>query len=335
MNGRPVECLSIAFQSDKSPSDYAELGALVEDYGFGTVSVYGDLLFQPPLPALLHIAGATRRIRLGPACLNPYTLHPVEIAGQIAALDAASAGRAYLGLARGAWLDSLGITDPRPLTTLREAIAVVQHLLRGERAPFTGQVFRLGAHHALQYPVLRADVPLLIGAWGAKLATLAGATATEVKVGGSANPTVVGIIRAAVSRGEAAAGRPTSSVGIALGAVTVVDEDGARARELARQEVARYLPVVAALDRTVAVEPLLLARVDEQVRAGDFRAAGALIGAELLDRFAFAGTPEQIVRQTEAILAAGAARVEFGTPHGLNNREGLRLLGTRVLPAFR
>jgi 5,10-methylenetetrahydromethanopterin reductase len=139
-----------------------------------------------------------------------------------------------------------------------------------------------------------------IGAWGAKLATLAGAIATEVKVGGSANPTVVGIIRAAVSRGEAAAGRPTSSVGIALGAVTVVDEDGARARELARQEVARYLPVVAALDR-----------------------------------FAFAGTPEQIVRQTEAILAAGAARVEFGTPHGLNNREGLRLLGTRVLPAFR
>ena len=334
MTSRLIEHLSIAFQSDKSPQDYAELGALVEDSGFGTVSVYGDLLFQPPLPALLHIAGATRRIRLGPACLNPYTLHPVEIAGQLAALDAASSGRAYLGLARGAWLDSLGLTDQRPLTTLREAIAVIYHLLRNERAPFTGQVFRLAAHHALQYPVLRDDVPLLIGTWGPRLAALAGATAGEVKVGGSANPALIGVMRTAIASGEAAAGRPANIVGIVLGAVTVVDEEGARARELARQEVARYLPVVAALDRTVAVEPALLARVDEYVRAGDLHAAGALISDELLDRFAFAGTPEQIIRQTEAILAAGAARVEFGTPHGLSSREGLRLLGTRVLPAF-
>jgi 5,10-methylenetetrahydromethanopterin reductase len=67
----------------------------------------------------------------------------------------------------------------------------------------------------------------------------------------------------------------------------------------------------------------------------ELHAAGALIGDDLLDRFAFAGTPEEIIRQTEAILAAGAARVEFGTPHGLSSREGLRLLGTRVLPAFR
>ncbi|MGN6811902.1 MAG: LLM class flavin-dependent oxidoreductase [Thermomicrobiales bacterium] len=334
MTARSVERLSVAFQSDKSPQDYAELGALVEDYGFGTVSVYSDLLFQPPLPALLHIAGATRRIRLGPACLNPYTLHPVEIAGQIAALDAAADGRAYLGLARGAWLDSLGIADPRPLTTLREAIAVVYHLLRGDRAPFTGQVFQLAAHHALQYPVRRADVPLLIGAWGARLAGLAGATAAEVKVGGSANPALIGVMRAAIARGEAVAGRPADSVGIVLGAVTVVDEDGARARELARQEVARYLPVVAALDRTVTIETALLERLDECVRAGDLHAAGALIGDDLLDRFAFAGTPEQIIQQTEAILAAGAARVEFGTPNGLSSREGLRLLGARVLPAF-
>src|SRR6476469_6973004 len=124
----PNERISIAFQSDKRPSDYAELGALVECYGFGTVSVYADLMFQPPLMALLAIAGATKRIRLGPACFNPYTLHPVEIAGQIATLDAASGGRAYLGLARGAWLESLGIADPAPLTTMRETVAIVRQL---------------------------------------------------------------------------------------------------------------------------------------------------------------------------------------------------------------
>src|SRR5919202_843420 len=181
--GAAVAAISIAFQSDKALGEYAELGALVERYGFGTVSVYADLMFQPPLAALLAIAGATRQIRLGPACLNPYTLHPVEIAGQIAALDAASGGRAYLGLARGAWLDSLGIVQRRPVETIREVIAVVRHLLRGERAPFEGRVYRLGEHHRLQYPVARPDVPVLIGAWGPRLAALAGEVAGGAKGG--------------------------------------------------------------------------------------------------------------------------------------------------------
>ena len=331
----PVARLSVAFQSDKSWGEYAELGALAEGYGFGTVSVYADLLFQPPLPALLAIASATRRIRLGPACLNPYTLHPVEIAGQIAALDATSGGRAYLGLARGAWLDSLGIPPRRPVTTLREAVAVVRHLLRGERAPLRGEVFRLGEEHALQYPVARADVPVLIGAWGPRLVALAGEVAAELKVGGAANPAIVPVMRRRLDRGAARAGRPAGATGIVLGAVTVVDQDGARARARARREVARYLPVVAGLDPTVQVEPELLLRVDAAVRHGDLAGAGALVPDDLLDRFAFAGTPGQVARQTEEILAAGAARVEFGTPHGLTAREGLRLLGEDVLPRLR
>ena len=48
-------------------------------------------------------------MRVGPSALNPFTTHPVEIAGQVAALDAESGGRAFLGLAAGAWLDRLGL----------------------------------------------------------------------------------------------------------------------------------------------------------------------------------------------------------------------------------
>src|SRR5436309_1728548 len=80
----------------RSPADCACLGRLAEDLGFDVVSVFGDLGDQPPLPALLAIAQSTHRVRVGPACLNPYTTHPVEIAGQIAALDFVSTGRAYL-----------------------------------------------------------------------------------------------------------------------------------------------------------------------------------------------------------------------------------------------
>src|SRR6185437_3116788 len=127
--GRMDAEFGVAFQTDKPPGAYGPLAAEAESHGFDVVSVFADLLYQPPLPALLEMARATSRVRLGAACFNPYTLHPYEIAGQVAALAAASAGRAYLGLARGAWLGAIGITQSRPLRRLREAAAVARTLL--------------------------------------------------------------------------------------------------------------------------------------------------------------------------------------------------------------
>ena len=69
-------------------------------------------------------------MRLGPAALNPFTLRPYEIAGQTAMLHAVSRGRAYLGLAKGAWLDRLGLVEQRPLAGLREAVGSCGHCTR-------------------------------------------------------------------------------------------------------------------------------------------------------------------------------------------------------------
>ena len=327
--------VSVAFQGDKTAAAYAALAELAEGLGFDGVSVYADLGFQPAFFPLLVMAQRTRRMRLGPAALNPSLLHPVEIAGQVAALDAVSGGRAYLGLARGAWLGSLGIAEERPVARLREAIGVVTRLLAGDRSGFAGEFYRLEAGQGLLYPVLRPRVPLLVGTWGARTAALAGEVADEVKVGGSANPAMVGVMRRRIAPGEERAGRASGSVGVVLGAVTVVDRDGAAARAVARREVARYLPVVAPLDPTVDVPGDLLQRMAALVDAGAGDAAAALVPDDLLDRFAFSGTPEQVSAQAAAIFAAGGNRVEFGTPHGLTAVDGLRLLGERVLPALR
>ncbi len=327
--------VSVAFQGDKTAKEYASLARLAEDLGFDAISVYADLGFQPAIVPLLAMAQATTRVRLGPAALNPSLLHPVEIAGQIAALDAASSGRAYLGLARGAWLDALGVADDRPLTRLREAIEVIRRLLAGNREGYEGRVFRLAPGFGFNYLLFRSEIPLLIGTWGPKLAALAGEVAAEVKVGGSANPALVPVLRDHLAHGEAAAGRPPNSVGIVLGAVTVVDENGAAARARARQEVALYLPVVAPLDPTVEVPEDLLRQMAALVTTGAETDAAALVPDDLLDRFAFSGTPAQVARQAQALFDAGASRVEFGTPHGRSDADGVRLLGERVLPALR
>jgi 5,10-methylenetetrahydromethanopterin reductase len=318
--------LGLGLQTDKPPGEYAPLARAAEDAGFAVVTAFNDLWFQPALPALLEIARATERVRVGPSCLNPFTVHPVEIAGQTATLDAASGGRAFLGLARGSWLETLGVDQSEPVTAIREAWEVVRRLLEGGDSGFEGRRFSLSQGDRLRYPVARGSVPLLVGTWSPRLAAFAGEAAQELKVGGSANPDVVPVMRERIGNRE---------VRIVLGAVTVVDDDAARARSIARREVAIYLAVVAELDPTVSLEPKLVARVRALVAAGDDEGAGALISDDVLDRFAFAGSPEQVAAHAEAVFAAGAGRIDFGTPHGVPESRGVELLCTKVLPRLR
>lgn len=327
--------VSIALQGNKTFDEYSELASLVESLGFNMLSVYADLGFQPAIGPLIAAARATQRIELGPAALNPYLLHPVEIAGQIAFLDQASGGRAYLGLVRGAWLDALGIEDSKPIRRLRETVEVVKALLAGDEAGYDGELYKLPKGQLFNYPVERSSVPLMIGSWGPKLLQYAGEVADEVKIGGSANPDLIPMIRQNLAIGEAKSGRPIGSTGIAFGCVTVVDQDGPAARDWVRREVARYLPVVAPLDQTIDASNLDLKEMAALVDQDELESAARLVSDDLLDRFAFAGTPDQIARQAQTLFEAGATRVEFGTPHGFSDSTGIRLLGEKVLPSLR
>ena len=183
--------VSLAFQTDKPLAAYGPLAAAVEAHGFDGVSVYHDLLYQPAWLPLLEIARHTRRVRIGPAAVNPFTCHPLEMAGNVALLDEASEGRAYLGVARGAWLDFLGLEPEHPVAALREAFECVRHLLARSKAPYAGRVFRLRGGDSLRWAVPRPDIPFLLGAWGARTIRTCVGLVSEIKVGGTANPDVV------------------------------------------------------------------------------------------------------------------------------------------------
>jgi 5,10-methylenetetrahydromethanopterin reductase len=318
--------LGLALQTNKPVGAYAPLALAAEEAGFDVVTVFNDLWFQPALPALLEIAEATHRVRVGPSCLNPFTAHPVELAGQTAALDRTSRGRAFLGLAAGAWLESLAVDSSRPAVSVAEAWEVIRRLLAGDDSGFAGTRFSLPPGARLRYEVERREVPLLVGTWSPRLAAFAGSAASELKAGGTANPALVPVLRERI-------GSPRT--GIVLGAVTVVDDDGDRARAAARREVAMYVDVVGVLDSTAPLEPELLDRIRVLVATGRHDDAGALLSDDVLARFAFAGTPAEVAARGEAVLDAGALRVDFGTPHGIDERRGIDLLCREVLPRLR
>lgn len=328
--------ISVALQTDKPLAAYGELAELVEGYGFDGLSVFNDMLYQPAWLPLMEIARHTKRLRLGVAAVNPFTCHPINIAGQIALLDEAAPGRVYLGMARGAWLDFVGLRPEKPVAALAEALAAVRHLLRGSTEPLAGRFFPLAGGDSLRWAAaVRPDIPFLLGTWGKRTLQACLPHVQEVKLGGTANPDVVGWLRGEIDAAAAARGLDPAGVSIVVGAVTVVAEDGGAARALARREVALYLPVVAELDPTLAIDPERLAGIKGAAAEYDYERAAGFISDELLSRFAFAGTPAEVAGQALALLAAGAGRVEFGTPHGLTAAEGLRLLGERVLPQIR
>lgn len=249
------------------------------------------------------MARVTERIRLGPAALNPFTLHPYEIAGQVAMLDAVSGGRAYLGLAKGAWLDRLGLDEQRPLTALQEAVTVIRALLSGDMSGVDGERFTLAPGTELAYPRVRDEVPLLIGTWGPETARWAGTVADELKIGGTANPELLPLVRGWIANDD---------VRLVVGCVTVVDEDGSWARAHAALMVQPYLEVVARHDPTLEPEE-----------------------PPALERFCIAGTPEEVAQRVIELWHAGADRVELGTPQGRTPLSGVELICDRVLPLLR
>ncbi len=327
--------IGIGLQGNQTSDTYRSIAKLAESLGIEYISMFGDLMYQPPIPALVEMAHATETAILGPACLNPFSIAPHEIAGQIAYLDAASQGRCYLGLARGTWLQGVGVAQERTVLTLRESIEVIQRLLTGDRSGWEGKIFRLAEGIGFEFPFKPRRVPILIGTWGQQTAQLAGEVADEVKIGGTANPLMIPVMRSYIAEGAQRVGRSDAEVGVVVGAVAVVAEDHEAARRRARSEVAMYLAVVANLDPTISLDPELIETVRKHVEIGDNERAGSCIPDDVLDLFAFAGTPEHVAGQIQALIDAGASRVELGTPQGLNLHAGVELIGEQVLPLLR
>ena len=318
--------ISLAIQTNKSLEDYKQIGKVAESFKFDCLTVYNDLLYQPPWIPLSLIAQATKSIKIGVASVNPYTSHPINIASNIALINEISKGRAYLGISRGAWLNYLGIFPKNSIVALYDAMRSINHLLRKLNSQFKSDYFPLQGGDSLRWPIPYPEIPFLLGSWGPKTIIKSKDLISEIKLGASANPDIVPFYKSILNN---------TNIKVTLGCVTVVDEDGDKARELAKREVALYLPVIMRYDKTITIEEEILTKMTLLANKFDYKGITEYIDDELLNKFTFSGTPEDIIHQTLAIFKKKGDRVEYGTPHGTTSEKGIDLLGTQVLPAVR
>ncbi|MCY3909939.1 MAG: LLM class flavin-dependent oxidoreductase, partial [bacterium] len=98
--------MSITLEAEISPgmstADAVRLAQFVEEAGFHRLGI-SDVVFWPDCFMLQALcAQATDRIAVGAMVTNPYTRHPVVLAGALATLDDLAPGRAFCGLGVGA-----------------------------------------------------------------------------------------------------------------------------------------------------------------------------------------------------------------------------------------
>jgi len=119
---------------------------------------------------LAALAARTERIRVGVLVSSNTFRHPALLAQQAVTLDHVSNGRLELGLGAGWFVpehESFGLPFPQPgerVDRFREAVEIVDSLLRHETTTFEGRYYRLAEASLRPAPLQKPRPPLTLGA---------------------------------------------------------------------------------------------------------------------------------------------------------------------------
>ncbi len=321
---------SIRLNNDWPVASYPELASIAEDAGFDQFWVSHDLFYRSSPVILASVAQATTRIEIGTCIVNPYTVHPSELAMTAATLDELSGGRFNLGIGAGAgeFLKWLGMPQETPLKTTREAILAINAVLRGE------PVDRWEPEAYLRFEA-RRRVPIYLAAFSPNMLRLIG----EVADGALPllfPPEHYDTVAPLVREGAEKAGRSMDQIDFAACVWCSISEDQQAAEDVLKDKIAYY---------GHALSPLIWDRLG--VSQDDFRPiehalmterdpvkARSLVDDRML-RIGIAGDPEHVIDRLNVLVERGVKHLSFGPPLGPDPAEAIRTLGEEILPRFR
>lgn len=212
--------LGLAIDGFTPAADIAEQARAAEAGGVDTLWIATHLFLRDPVALGATALAATRHLKVALMAVSPYAMHPVHAAMGAATLDELYPGRVVLCLGVGAPgdLDAAGIERPRPLATLREAIAICRALFAGNAIDQRGDIFTVTQRRLVNAP---CDIPIVLAASGPKMLELAGSDADGVIISGA---TSAPFVESCLDRVNGATnGRAGKNAGIVY---TGIDDDG-------------------------------------------------------------------------------------------------------------
>lgn len=326
---------SLRFNNDLPVRDYVTYAKAAEAAGFDQFWVSDDLFLRSAPVILSAVALATERIEIGTCILNPFTLHPAEMAMVAATLDELSGGRFNLGLSSGAedFVRWLGLEYRNPRTLVLEAVAAINKLTSNQNAAMDGVVLKWTDEAWLRFEAGRR-VPIYLGAMSAKMLEAIGAIAD----GGLPllfPPEHYANVLPYIERGLARAGRSLADIDLAACIWCSVSSDQRAAEAMLAEKIAYYGHAMSPL----ILEQLGLTRDDfEPIRRAyhveqDAGAARDMITRQMM-RIGIAGTTDALNRRLDKLAALGVRHLSFGPPLGPDILAAIDAIGREVIPRF-
>jgi 5,10-methylenetetrahydromethanopterin reductase len=327
---------SLRVNNDLKIPDYVLLARTAEAAGFDQFWVSDDLFLRSAPVLVAAMLQATTRLEIGIGILNPYTIHPSEIAMLAATLDELSDCRFNLGLAAGAarFLRWVGIEPTRPLAATRATIDAVRGLLAGERVRGDGAFLPWTEDAYLRFKAPRVT-PIYLGAMSPGMLRLIGERA-DGALPLLLPPDHYFAVRPLVDEGLARRPAALGELDFAACIWVSLAEDRQAARRALAEKIAYY---------GRALGPLIHARLGvteddfapierAMVTERDVDKAVGLVDERML-RIGVVGDPRDVIAQLEPLVAAGVRHLSFGPPLGPDPLAAVALLGREVLPHFR
>ena len=281
--------------------DLRHLGGLAreaEDAGFESVWVAETA--RSAFVQAAVVASATRRVTVGTDIALAFPRSPTITAMAARDLAELSEGRFVMGLGtqvKRVNEQRFGVAFEHPAPKVAEAIEAIRDVL----ATFEGKpIDHRGRFYQITLPPFPGagpapgGVPIYLAAVNAVMAETAGRVADGVLGHPMTSPRWVReVVRPAVERGAASAGRDPSQVSLTTGVILQVDRDREAARREAALQVAfyattrTYRPVLALHGFDRLMEPLRRAYVRRDfVEMAD-------LAMPMVDALAVAGTPDE------------------------------------------
>ncbi|MGY1578235.1 LLM class flavin-dependent oxidoreductase [Streptomyces sp. MN13] len=199
--------LGVVFRPQLPPERLRALARLADDTGLDELWLWEDCFLEGGISTAAAALAWTERITVGVGLL-PVPLRNVAVtAMEAASLHRMFPGRALVGVGHGVqdWMEQVGARAESPVTLLREYLAALRALLRGERVSTEGRYVKLD-DVALDWPP-HAPVDVLAGVTGPRSLRLSGEAADGTILTAATPPDGVRRARQLIGEGQASAGR--------------------------------------------------------------------------------------------------------------------------------
>src|SRR5713101_3981943 len=299
--------IGIAFSGGPNPAEIVECVRLAEALGYESAWVaegHGGDQFA----VLAACATQTSRIVLGTSITSVFVRTVPTIAMAAATLDHLSAGRFILGVGSSHKVQvegEHGVPYGKPLTRVRESVAVIRELLRDGRVRYQGDTVSIDGFD-LWFTPRRPVIPIYVSAVFPKMISLCGEIADGVILTRSTLATAA-LVREGLAEGAQHAGRDPGGIVVTTLLPTAVAETRREALDTLRPGLAFYAGFFPRYNRMMAEHGFLheAAAIAEAWSRGDREAAERAVSDDLIDATSVAGTPEECRDRIEAYRQSG------------------------------